>query len=160
MSIVEITNNIYNIDCPELDIGQRRGWTSYIDFIDTTEFPESFRKGTDIYGRNFVVFRANIYYANGQHKETFTTLFQRYADRNHLWMTAGKTQETRILFDTTGGANIEQLKLTYELLKNGQVELTDDMILTCKIEPYFHVVYSYDNPTDKPEWKPTRIELV
>lgn len=160
MSIEEIAENIYNIECSTLDIGDRTGGTGYIDFIEPTEFPESFRKGSDKYGRKFVTVRANIYYANGDYYETFTTLFQRYKDTEHLWMSAGKLAKIKLLFETIGGANIYQLNLLYDLLKNGYVDITDEMIDNCNLLPYNQSVTLFMPPKDKdPGWKPIKITL-
>jgi len=56
---------------------------------------------------------------------TFTTFFQRYTDDSLLWHACGHNGP--LLFDTVGGANITQLKLLDDLLKNGYVDLTQDM---------------------------------
>lgn len=160
MSTEEITENIYNIECSTLDIEDRTGMTGYIDFIQPTEFPESFRKGTDKFGRKFVTFRADIYYANGHHYETFTTLFQRYKDTEHLWMTAGQLRKVKLLFETIGGANIHQLNLLHELLKNGFVDVTDEMINNCKLHPYNLTINLFMNNQDEDAGcKPVKVVL-
>ena len=135
--ILFLTNQIYNIECPILDIGQKAGSTGYIDFINSNEFIESLRKGIDKTDRKFISFRANIEYSNGQNVETFTTLFQRYSDDEYLWMGAGKQTH---LFATYGGINIYQLQLLYKLLTERTVMVTEDMINNCRLGQY-----NYDN---------------
>jgi len=160
MSLTETANKIYNIECPTLDIGERTGGTGYIDFIKSSEFPESFRKGIDKFGRKFISFRADIHYANGGINETLTTLFQRSNDYQHLWMAAGDVPKTKLLFDTIGGANINQLELVYNLLQNGHVNLTEDESLEAyKLEPFIKIAYNYHNPEEDPGFKPVKIVL-
>lgn len=148
--IETITQEIYNQDCPNLDIGDRVGITGYIDFIDTSEFEESFNKGIDKYERKFVSFRANIEYEDGTTKETFTTLFQRYSKTENLWMGAGRNTH---LFDTDGGTNLQQLQLVLKLLKEGSVDITDEIYENCRITPS---KWNWDIDNNKPK----RIYLV
>jgi hypothetical protein len=143
---------IYNQDCPILDIGDRVGITGYIDFIDTSEFTEPFNKGIDKYERKFVSFRANIEYEDGTTIETFTTLFQRYSERENLWMGAGR-RET-YLFATDGGTNLQQLQLVLKLLQEGSVDITGEMVDECRL-PRSKILW---RPVDKN--KPKRVYLV
>jgi hypothetical protein len=157
--IKTIANQIYDIECPTLDIGTRVGSTGYIDFINSNEFIESVRKGVDINGRKFIAFRANIEYSNGQNIETFTTIFQRYYNDENLWMGAGKQTH---LFATYGGINIFQLHLLYKLLTEKTVMVTEDMINTCSLEDMVNTYrigqYNYDN--EKTLHYPVKITLV
>jgi hypothetical protein len=149
--IETIAQELYNIKCSILDIGNRTGITRYIDFIDTTEFNESFKKGIDIFNRKFISFRANIEYLDGTINETFTTLFQRYSDETNVWMSAGKNT---LLFATDGGANLHQIKLLLKLLKENKVDITDDIYNNCRITPSKYSWFEVDNN------KPKRIYLV
>lgn len=149
--IQSITNEIYNISCPTFDIGNRVGNTGYIDFIDTTNFSEPFRKGSDKYDRKFISFRALIEYTNGERKETFMTLFQRYIEHDYLWMGAGRNVH---LFSTEGGATIHQLRLVFKLLKEGSVDITDDIYDNCRLTPYKFSWNKMDNN------RPKKISLV
>jgi hypothetical protein len=146
-----ITQEIYNQDCPNLDIGNRVGHTGYIDFIDTCEFVEPFNKGIDKYGRKFVSFSANIEYEDGTTKETFTTLFQRYFDRENLWVGAGRHTH---LFATDGGTNLQQLQLVLNLLQEGSVDITSEMAVECRLTPSKFLWDKVDNN------KPKRVYLV
>lgn len=147
---INLNKNIMNINCDILDISHRYGTTSYIDFIKQNELPENINvmKGQDNFCRPFVVFKAEIMYENLKYnKKTFTTFFQRYADDRLLYHACG--HDGPQLFDTVGGANITQLKLLDELLKNGFVDLKPDM--------------DYENLrlnlTGKAFIKPTKIQL-
>ena len=122
--IKSIANEIYNIECPILNIEDRTGYTGYIDFIKPTEFNDAFVKGTDRYKRKFVVFRAKIVYDNNEVATTFTTLFQRYLGDETLWMT---TNIYTYLFDTSGGIDLHQLGFAFKLLTEKTVYLTEDM---------------------------------
>jgi hypothetical protein len=146
-----ITQEIYNQDCPNLDIGDRTGFTGYIDFIDTSEFVEPFNKGIDKYGRKFVSFRANIEYEDGTTKETFTTMFQRYFGREYLWVGAGRNTH---LFATDGGTNLQQLQLVLKLLQEGSVDITGEMAVECRLTPSEFLWSKVDNN------KPKRVYLV
>jgi hypothetical protein len=121
---------IFDIDCPILDIGQEVGLTDYIDFISPERFSDAVRKGTDKHGRQFITFRANIEYTDGEIIETFTTFFQRYAREELLWMSAGKQTH---LFATEGGANLLQMKLLYKLLREHNIDVTEAMFENCRL---------------------------
>jgi hypothetical protein len=115
-----------NYNCKKLDIDFRYGNTSYIDFIKQHEVQENLMKVLVDFERPFLVFKAEIIYENSKfNKKTFTTFFQRYTDDSLLWHACG--HDGPLLFDTVGGANISQLKLLDDLLKNGYVDLTPDM---------------------------------
>lgn len=149
--IKQIINDLYNINCPILDIGERVGKTDYIDFIDTKEFLESFNKGVDKYGRKFISFRVNIEYRDNRKRETFTTLFQRYKGEEWLWLGAGKNVH---LFQTDGGASLDQLKLLYKLLNENSVDISEDNYINCRLTPYKYIWDGIDNNP------PIRIYLV
>jgi hypothetical protein len=114
-------------NCTELDISHKYGHTSYIDFIKQSDLQENIMmKGIDDFERPFIVFKSEIIYENSKfNKKTFTTFFKRYVDDSLLWHACG--HDGPLLFDTVGGANISQLKLLADLLKNGYVDLTPDM---------------------------------
>lgn len=147
--IKNIADEIYNISCPILDIGEKCGTTGYIDFIDTKEFSEAFNKGVDKFGRKFISFRSMIEYEDGQTKDTFMTLFQRYRGDEFLWMGAGRNLH---LFATEGGTTLEQLGLVLKLLNEKSVDVTEDINKNCRL----HKCY-YTRPNDNP---PKRIYLV
>ena len=95
---------INNPNIPILDIGVRKGATDYIDFINYHEVNEPVMKGTDIYGRDFIVLKFVIDNIFGMQ-----TFFQRYSDSYNLWMGCGKSNETLIY--TIGGIKQIQAEL-------------------------------------------------
>jgi hypothetical protein len=122
--------NIIDYNCKLLDVRERFGDTNYIDFIKQSEVTENIMKGIDDHERPFIVFKAELVYnTNNKNtkiiKKTFTTFFQRYTDNKLLWHTCGHDGE--LLFDSNGGANLVQIKMVEELLKNGYIDLTPDM---------------------------------
>jgi hypothetical protein len=137
--IQQSLQNIMDYNCKILDIRERFGNTGYIDFIKQSEVTENIMKGIDDNERPFIVFKAEFVYntnntntntnTNNKNtkiiKKTFTTFFQRYTDNKLLWHTCGHDGE--LLFDSNGGANLVQLKMVEELLKNGYIDLTPDM---------------------------------
>jgi hypothetical protein len=125
-----ITRELLDIECPILDVGDRKGTTGYIDFINTNEFSEPFNKGIDSFGRKFITFRANIEYEDGKITETFTTLFQRYAERENLWMGAGRHTH---LFASDGGTTLRQIQLVLKLLQEGSVDISGEMADECRL---------------------------
>ena len=127
MTRISLITSIMDTNCNILDISFRYGSTSYIDFIEKSELKENtMMKGRDDFERPFIVFKAEIIYENSKfNKKTFTTFFKRYVDDSLLWHACG--HDGPLLFDTVGGANISQLKLLADLLKNGYVDLTPDM---------------------------------
>ncbi len=149
--IQNIAQEIYNLECPILNIGDRTGYTGYIDFIDDIEIQESFNKGIDKYDRKFICFRTNIEYEDGQIKNTFMTLFQRYSREEKLWMGAGRNTH---LFATDGGTNLHQVKLLLKLLQEGSVDITDEIYENCRITRSNQNWFEPDNN------KPKRIYLV
>jgi hypothetical protein len=52
---------IFEIDFPILEIGDRRGLSYYIDFIMPEELlDQNIMKGQDAFGRRFIVFKAEV----------------------------------------------------------------------------------------------------
>jgi len=118
----QILNEITNLHCCLLDIGDMTGQTDYIDFI-TEDILEGHdvMKGVDKYGRSFIVVKAHIIYKDLHIVNTFTTFFQRYKDDNIFWVGCGKgthLMET----DTVSGMTIVQLELLRDLLYNRSVK--------------------------------------
>lgn len=141
-----ISRQIMNIDCPILDIGEKTGYTGYIDFITPKDFKEKVNKGIDMFDRRFVTFRAIIEYEDGKTTETFTTVFQRYTNNELLWMSAGRYS---LLFYTDGGMILKQLELLYKLLTEECVEVTDDIYEHCRIQRSTYGIHKAD--TNKPK---------
>ena len=137
--IQQSLQNIMDYNCKTLDVRDRFGDTNYIDFIKQSEVTENIMKGIDDNERPFIVFKSEfIYNTNNTNninntnntnikiiKKTFTTFFQRYTDNKLLWHTCGHDGD--LLFDSNGGANLIQIKMIEEILKNGYIDLTPDM---------------------------------
>lgn len=113
---------LFGVECGELDIGKRVGWTEYIDFIRPEELGDAkMVKGTDASGRRFVAFKCAVVTESGP-RRLFTTLFQRHADDPALYHTAGHYGTH--LFTTVGGASLAQIERVRELVHLGRVDLT------------------------------------
>jgi hypothetical protein len=114
-------NKLKLIDLPVLDIQNRLGHTDYIDFIESYELSDNVMKGIDYAQRHFIVIKAEIEYSNKSRVKTFTTFFQRYPDNEILWHSAGNFGT--LLFNTDGGASLDQINMLHDLLLNGFYEL-------------------------------------
>jgi hypothetical protein len=142
--IQQSLQNIMDYNCKILDIKDRFGDTNYIDFIKQSEVTENIMKGIDDNERPFIVFKAELVYNTNNTntkiiKKTFTTFFQRYTDNKLLWHTCG--DDGNLLFDSNGGANLVQIKLIEELLKNKYIDLTPDMDIY-----QLRLKINYENP--------------
>jgi hypothetical protein len=142
--IQQSLQNIMDYNCKILDIKDRFGNTNYIDFIKQSEVTENIMKGVDDNERPFIVFKAELVYNTNNTntkiiKKTFTTFFQRYTDNKLLWHTCG--DDGNLLFDSNGGANLVQIKLIEELLKNKYIDLTPDMDIY-----QLRLKINYENP--------------
>ena len=107
----------YNI--PTLYIGNKQGHTDYIDFITLDDMTHSIMRGIDVYNRRFIVIKMII--NNIQLMQTF---FQRYPEREGLWMGAG--HGVRHLIDTTGGMKDCQFKLIDDIINNKIVKIKEE----------------------------------
>ncbi len=132
MDIVQAMNAelgaLFAADCRVLDVGERRGWTSYIDFIRPEELAgEHAMKGTDALGRQFIVFKCTV--TTDPPHRLFTTFFQRYT-ADLTFHTAG--HHGTHLFTTTGGASLAQVEHLGRLLRTGRMDLrVSDMAQLC-----------------------------
>ena len=97
---------------PYLNVGNRNGYTDYIDYIKLKEVTSPIMWGRDIFNRPFIVIK---YYINNI--TILQTYFQRYIEGcvPVMWMACGHS--TRPLIETSGGMNIEQYKFLYEILR-------------------------------------------
>lgn len=82
------------LDIPVIDIGQRCGFTDYIDFIDYDDMIEDICIGVDIHKRGFISLI---------HKCGIMTLFQRYTDNKNYWTHGGVIPKSTY---STGGVNL------------------------------------------------------
>lgn len=146
-------NKILDIDCPELDIGDRCGSTGYIDIIRQDEIDGVMMKGMDAHGRRFIVWKALVTIENPNGKNivypTFTTFFKRYPDATSLvYHTCG--HDGRNLFDTDGGTTLQQMEFLHRLLSTGSAELTLDLANELRLSnPYS---YCNENEINKNGW--------
>jgi hypothetical protein len=128
--MIVVLDEIFQTNCTELDIGERSGWTSYIDFIKPDELGEAHvMKGKDATGRRFIVFKAEVQ-TNRNKVRLFTTFFQRY-NSEVIYHSAGHYGTN--MFLTSGGACLMQMKLLRDLLCNGNVDLTVEKMRECRI---------------------------
>lgn len=69
---------------PRLDIGDRMGWTDYIDFLKSEDLTFPLMWGYDKYGRLFLAVRYHVDNPTTEcSKDRVTTVFQRYTDSEH-----------------------------------------------------------------------------
>lgn len=76
-----------SLDCPVLDIGDRRGDTDYIDFIHVNELSHPITKGIDCLNRKFFCLQFTITH-EGHSKTQYQTFFQRYTSNKYKWVSA------------------------------------------------------------------------
>lgn len=111
---------------PKLDIGNRIGWTEYIDFIGLDEVTEPVMVGLDRWGRFFMTLQLEMDYDIYLH-----TIFQRRSEQDEddleklLVMSCGHA--TLLLFDTIGGMKPAQFDMIKRLLNGEEVVLTEDL---------------------------------
>lgn len=123
----ELIDKIKELKVPILNIGLQNGSTDYLDFIELEELGNNnIMKGTDLYSRHFIVFKAEFEFPNGSKRKTFTTFFQRYKNDKYFWMCCGNHGLN--LMVTPGGTNTEQYKLLYELFSSGEYKINKDLI--------------------------------
>jgi hypothetical protein len=118
----DIIRKIKNLEFPQLNIGKNLGLTGYLDFFEYDDLQSNkIMKGCDSANRPFYVFNAEIKYQDITLKKTLTSFFQRYSDCTTLWHCCGKYPD--YLMDTTGGVNIHQLEMLYNLFLTGKVKI-------------------------------------
>ena len=117
----ELINQIYNYECAILNIGDRKGHTGYIDFIQEKELGEnSVMKGFDCIQRPFIIIKAELVLSNGDNIPTISTFFQRYNDCKSLWQCCG--HDGRLLMNTDGGMSQIQFEFLNQLLNENVKE--------------------------------------
>lgn len=119
--IKEIMSN----DAPFLDIGDQVGSSGYIDFIMFEDVSSAFSKGRDKFNRPFFVLRVRITTTEDAIIDTLETFFQRYSDNESLWMGCGHDRVT--FLSTEGGMKIEQIKFVNKLIKEGKIDITEEI---------------------------------
>ena len=135
----ELISQIYNYDCPILNIGDRKGNTGYIDFIQEKELGlNSVMKGNDCIQRPFIIIKAELVLSNGDTIPTISTFFQRYNDCKSLWQCCGHSG--RLLMNTDGGMSEIQFEFLNQLLnvKEKVVDLDFDSIKKLRLNYDFN----------------------
>ena len=103
------------------DIGERTGYTQYIDFLNPNEIPKNTMKGIDVFRRYFFTLKVGILNTKtGKLSKTGQVFFQRYTDGD-LWMGAYFQGE---FIETCGGVDRKQFSLLRKLIKGEKVILT------------------------------------
>ncbi len=113
--------NIYfDLVCPILDIGNRMGATQYLDFLSWDEVTYPVMKGTDIYGRYFIVIKMLV-----NDKKIMQTFFKRYSDGKG-WMGCGHA--TANLIETPGCMKEAQIQLIKDIINEKNPILKEEHI--------------------------------
>lgn len=124
---MECRTKMLNYECPTLNIGVRKGSTSYIDFIQERELRENaVMKGVDCIGRPFLAVKAEYVLSNGETVPTFSTFFKRYVDVNNIWHCCG--HDGLLLLHTEGGMQPKQFDFLNQLLYEKEVDIDTDTI--------------------------------
>ena len=150
-AILNKSRNIMNMRYNTLQLGERQGLTGYLDFIQKSELGDNnIMKGQDMYNRYFIVVKSYFLYKDNTHTNMFTTFFQRYDNNNTLWMSAGSLKY--IMMHTDGGMSLDQFILLNDLLTNGSVDLTKELLLNCNLNcyPNYNNLDDYDDDTKIP----------
>ena len=145
ISICDIFNSIYDKDLNIYDLCEKMGSTGYIDFITDKDLSNEIVKGIDVYNRKFIIFKANFIYPNNKKIYTLSTIFQRYTDCNTCFMCCGNHHKYLLYSD--GGLRKCELELVNNLITNGFVDLTEEIMEKCRLT------------CDKYENMPIKIEI-
>ena len=71
---------------PQLTLGTKRGVIDHIDFIKVEDMNHPVMGGKDIYSREFLAIKLNIYYpATRVNRKIVCTFFQRYGYSKDIW---------------------------------------------------------------------------
>tara|TARA_B110001469_G_C9637351_1_gene319755 strand:+ start:2287 stop:2820 length:534 start_codon:yes stop_codon:yes gene_type:complete len=111
---------------PILNIKNKVGDTSYIDFITKEQMTSNIMWGTDLYNRYFITINMNIDSDNKYNKamDLMQTFFERYTNSSNLWMGTGHHGVQ--LIDTYGGMNDIQFKLIQDIIDNNLIKITKE----------------------------------
>ena len=136
------TINSYN--CPTIDIGTRNGSTGYLDFIKPEDTNgNDVVKGTDRYGRIFIVVKALFILSNNDRVQSFSTFFQRYDDNLLPFHCCGHYGLN--MMTTEGGITLTQLDFLDDLLQSKEIELNKETIDKCRLQIGWYVRDKYNN---------------
>lgn len=139
---LNLIKRILEFRCSTLEGNDKKGIADYIfelkknGFKNWTEGSPSFiLRGTDFLGRDFIAFQCVVVYSSGYLHEVnmFSIFLKRFANNNLVWHCVGH-DDAPILFDTAGGASVEQVKLIETLLYDGYVDVSEDLIYNNSIQ--------------------------
>ena len=116
--MTDFNDYYYDLQVPKLDLGSRKGWTDYIDFITWDEVKYSVMKGIDCLGRKFIVVKFLV-----DKSKIMQTFFQRYSN-GEGWMGCGHA--TINLIDTSGYMNIEQMDFIRRIIEGETVKINEN----------------------------------
>jgi hypothetical protein len=116
-------HNLSYLPYPTLDIKERKGFTGYIDFIDSDEFSGSVTRGIDCYNRPFICLKVKCTLDDGSIIPSYQTFFQRYSDDYCLWM---GTSNSLCLLNTIRGMTNFQKELICDLILKKSVDIIED----------------------------------
>ena len=105
---------------PELDIGDRKGSTDYIDFIKMEEVTSPVMQGKDCYGRHFMVIKLILNNKN----VILQTFFQRYSDNLGDWRGCGHA--TQIIVGSGNNIDENMFKFINDLLDNKKIKINEE----------------------------------
>lgn len=139
-----LISQLHTTDIPILDIGQRVGWTGYIDFIQSADMTHPLMRGVDHYMRPFLAIKVNCNYpSKDEEKEKKVrkcqfvyTIFQRYTDTTSC--TTGTCYPSGLLFGDCGMISEAQMRAygcrINKLLSGEQVRAYDMYGFPCDEE--------------------------
>lgn len=111
---------LFNLEAPILDIGEKVGFTQYIDFIRFDEVIHPFMKGIDVFGRKFVVIKMIV-----NEEIIMDTYFQRYSDNTRHWMVANHATKHTLLNTVGSGLVPEQIALLKKIVSGENVRIEE-----------------------------------
>jgi hypothetical protein len=101
------------LQCPELDLGIRRGSTDYIDFLTMEELTFPVMKGKDCFLRPFIAIR---WWNPMKKKGGAQVFFKRFPDVEGVWASA-RVENEKTLFDPFGEIDEKQVLLLEQFCK-------------------------------------------
>ena len=72
------------INLPQLNLGNKVGFTGYIDFIKIEDMENSIMSGLDLYKRPFLAIKYHVK-TDKEEFDSVGTFFQRYSDNRNSW---------------------------------------------------------------------------
>jgi hypothetical protein len=123
------------------NIGNKKGMTDYIDFIQPRDFPEkcNLMYGIDCYNRFFLTHC----YKDTSENNYVMTLFQRYSDQHDFFVNGGDSlNECGVKTSSFSSDRVNEYhKLMFDLINNGSINIVDDYNNNLN---YTSVIYNAD----------------